>query len=836
MLSFQLNGEFRNLSIALDRPLLWVLRHQLGLRGTKYGCGIGVCGICIVHVDGSPVRSCVMPAAHVAGKAVTTIEGIAPNHPVAKAWVAEQVPQCGYCQPGQVMEAIALLRRDPEPSDETIQAAMSGVLCRCGTYPRIRRAIHRVIRENPLDVDQRPSASSGQMPTSIPITWEEDPESFAPNPWVRVHRDGGITVLIDRSEMGQGVVTGLAMLVAEELEVALREVRIAFAPAAEDYTNPIIGEQLTGGSTSLRGAWEPLRRAGAEAREMLIMAAAQIWGVEHGSCHAERGHVVHPSSGHRLSYGALVDSARSLQPPDEVLLKALHDFRLIGRSVPRLEIPALVLGQAIYGMDVTVPGMLAASVERSPIIGGKLQAFDATYTRQVEGVREVLQIPSGVAVIADSADAAIEGRKALKVSWSPAQRPELSTQRIRQRFAQAAARQGKVAHEKGNVDHALRDAQKVLEAAYETPYLAHACMEPMNCTAQVTEEGCDIWTGTQAQTAVQRAAAQVTGMANEAIRVHTQLLGGGFGRRGEVDFVEEAVYLAKQLNVPVQVVWTRQDDIRQDRFRPGNYTLLKAGIGQDGMPVAWFQRVVGPALALDGINIPYAIPNLREEHVEEDPGIPTGPWRSVGASQNAFAIECFIDELAHTAGYDPVDYRRTLLRHAPRHRQVLDLAAERADWTRPAPAGRQRGVALYESFKSIVAQVAEVSLSEAGTLRIHRVVGAIDCGITVNPDAVVAQIEGAIIFGLSAALKGEITVEAGRIQQSTFEDYPILTLAETPDIEVHIVKSDRSPSGVGEPGVPPVAPAVANAVYAATGQRCRSLPLRPAQGSSTSFR
>ncbi len=485
----------------------------------------------------------------------------------------------------------------------------------------------------------------------------------------------------------------------------------------------------------------------------------------------------------------------------------------------------MVQGRAVYGMDITLPGMLVASIERCPIIGGKVTAFDGTGARQIEGVRAVVEIPSGIAVVAHSVWAALKGREALEVSWDPGPNPGLSSASIQQRFAEVARHKGKVVRKEGNTAHALKRATQVLEAAYDTPYLAHGCMEPMNCTAEVTTEGCEIWTGTQAQTGAQRAAARITGLAEQRVEVHTQFLGGGFGRRGESDFVEEAVQVARAVDAPVQVVWTRQDDMRYDFFRPANYTFLKAALNDVGRPAAWFQRVVGPPLALDGVNIVYGIPNICVEFVTEDPGVPTGPWRSVGASQNAFVIESFIDELAFAAGRDPVEYRHTLLAPTPRHQKVLELAADKAGWNQPLPTGRHRGIGFYYSFKSAVAQVTEVAVSGEGAIRVHRVVCAIDCGITVNPDAVVAQIEGGIVFGLSAALKGEITLEAGRVQQATFEDYPILTLAETPEIEVHIVPSTQAPSGTGEPGVPPIAPAVANAVFAATGRRLRSLPL-----------
>ena len=828
MIKFKLNGKFHELQVEATQPLLWVLRDVLDLKGTKYGCGVGVCGICMVHIDGEATRSCVTPISFVNNKDVTTIEGFSLEHPVVNAWLAEQVPQCGYCQPGQVMAAVALLQCNPEPNDTAIDAALSGVLCRCGTYPRIRRAIHRaaeMIRGGYPSTS--PSASVGetvQVITTLPDS--ESPDVLAPNPWVRVHRNGKVTVIIDRSEMGQGVITGLAMLVAEELEIELDQVRAAFAPAAPAYINPIIGEQLTGGSTSIRGSWKQLRHAAAQTREILLKAAAQIWGVPPHECRAERGQVLHLPSAQRLGYGELVYAARSVAPPANIALKDPCDFKLIGQSTPRLDAPAMVLGQTIYGMDVSLPRMYVASVERSPTLAGRLQGFDASKAYQIPGVVKVVEISSGVAVIADSTHAALQGRAALATNWTFGPLAELSTAVIQQGFKQAAARQGAVHREQGDVLRVLNEAPQVLEAEYETPYLAHGCLEPMNCTAQVGKDRCEVWVGTQAQTADQRAAAKIARLPIEHVLVHTQFLGGGFGRRGDSDFVREAVQIATTVENPVQLVWTRQDDIQYDHYRPANYTVMKAVLDTQGKPLAWFQRVVGPSLALDGVNIAYAMPNFRIEFVKQDPQVPTGAWRSVGASQNAFSIECFIDELAHSAGTDPLEYRLALLAQAPRFARVLRTAAEKAGWQRNAMGDRHQGVAFYHSFKSAVAQIAEVSVSATGEIVVHRVVCAIDCGIAVNPDQVAAQIEGAIVFGLSAALKGEITIENARIQQSTFEDYPILTMAQTPQIEVHIVSSKEPPGGVGEPGVPPIAPAVANAAFAATGKRLRSLPLR----------
>ncbi len=827
MVIVTVNGHRRALSIDPDTPLLWVLRDALGLKGSKYGCGVGICGICTVLADGRPLRACVVPVAEVAEQAITTIEGLAqpPEHPLLGAWIAEQVPQCGYCQPGQILTAAALLASNPDPDDSEIDAALSGVLCRCGTYPRIRRAVRRAAQTG------RKAAPRAVPGHAVFVgTHAQAHTGVALNPWVRVASNDIVTVIIDRSEMGQGVVTSLAMLVAEELAVDLDQLQIEFAPADPAYYNAALNEQTTGGSTSVRAAWRPLRQAGAAARERLIQAAAETWGVERAECRAERGTVVHPPSGRRLGYGALAPRAANLPVPKKIILKQPDEFRLLGKPVPRLEIPDMVTGRAVYGMDVTVPGMLTATIVRSPDPGGRVVRYDAGQTLAVPGVRQVIEIDAGIAVVADDAWAALRGRGALEVTWDHGPLADLTSAEIRRRFQRAARRAGTVARTEGSVARAMKHGDSIIEAVYETPYLAHATLEPMNCTAHVRADGCELWVPTQAQGAAQKTAADSTGLPLEAVKVHTTFVGGGFGRRLQTDFVAEAVQVSRAVSAPVQVLWTRQDDLQHDFFRPANYTVLRAALDAQGNPLAWFQRVVGPGLALEGIDIPYAIPNIREEHVEQDPGVRTGPWRSVGASQNAFAIEGFIDELAQAAGKDPFEYRRALLGHAPQARAVLELAAEKAAWDAPPPPGRHRGIALYYSFRSWVATVAEVRVSNERGITVERVVCAIDCGMTINPDTVRAQLEGAAAFALSAALKEEITIADGQVQQNTFDDYPLLTLAEMPAVAVHIMPSQEPPRGVGEPGVPPVAPAVANAVFAATGQRLRRLPLRLDRG------
>jgi len=821
----EVNGEEREFVGAPDTPLLWVLRDAFDLKGAKYGCGVGVCGTCVVLVQGEPRHACTLKVAEAAGKAVTTIEALArdPQRPLVQAWIAEQVPQCGYCQPAQLLTAAWLLERHPQPSDAQIDEAMSHVLCRCGTYPRIRRAIHRAAAWSAAEPAQDARAL-GALPAA-------GGDGVVLNPWIRVNRDNAVTLLVDRSEMGQGTLTGLAMLAAEELELDLAQLRIEFAPAAPAYVNSMIGEQMTGGSTGIRAAWESLRRASAAARERLIAAAAALWGVRRGECRAEHGAVVHEASGRRAPYAALAAAAAAApRAPRAARLKHPGEFRLVGRPLPRLEVPDLALGRAVFALDIDWQSPLTAVLARCPSFGGRASGFDASDALRVPGVIAVRELEGAVAVVGNDAPAALAGREALRVEWDLSGACRLDSGAIRARLAAALERHGTKAREHGDVERALGRARHVLEAQYETPYLAHAPMEPPNCLAQVSEEGCDVWTGTQAQGATQALAMEITGLPRERVRVHTPYLGGGFGRRLETDFAGEAVRLAQALGRPVRVLWTRADDLRHDFYRPASLSALRGALDARGAPSAWEQRIAGPELALGEVDIPYAIPNLREVHVKEDPGVPTGYWRSVGASQNAFAVECFVDELAAAAGQDPVAFRLGLLAHAPRHRGVLELAAERAAWHGRLTRGRGCGVAVYHSYGSWVAQIAEVA-ADGEAWRVERIVCAADCGTVVNPDAVAAQMEGAIVFALSAALHGEITLADGAVEQQSFEDYPILRMRDTPRIEVHLVPSREPPGGAGEPGVPPLAPAVANAVFAATGARLRRLPLigvRPA--------
>jgi isoquinoline 1-oxidoreductase subunit beta len=668
--------------------------------------------------------------------------------------------------------------------------------------------------------------------------------TFVPNAWLRIGPDGWVTVLVDRSEMGQGVDTSLPMLVAEELDADWKRVRVEHAPAGEAYINPLFGIQGTGGSTSVRAAFRPLREAGAKARAMLVAAAASTWGVDAKGLRTESGTVIGPN-GKKLTYGALADKAATMPVPETVTLKDPKDWKLIGTRVPRVDLKSKVTGTAGFGIDATAPGMLTAVVARPPVFGGRVKSFDPAAAKASPGVKAVIQIGSGVAVIADTYWNAKKGRDALTVVWYEGALAKTSSESIRAQFASLANRPGVTARKDGNAAAALAGGAKRIEAVYEVPYLAHACMEPMNTAAHVRSDGVTVWSPTQYQmgngAGVRGIASKLTGIPEDKVEVHTTYLGGGFGRRFELDFVIDAIETSKAIGAPVKVVYSREDDIQHDFYRPATYNKLAAALDAKGAPVAWTHRIVGPSISSrfgplkNGIDessveaaagMPYAVPNVKVDWIRAEPGIPVGFWRSVGNSQNSFIVESFIDEVAHAAGKDPFEFRRALLEKHPRHKAVLELAAEKAGWGTALPEGRARGIAVQESFGSYVAQVAEVSVSPEGKPKVHRIVCAVDCGTVVNPDTVEAQMESAIVFGLSAALSGEITIKDGRVVQNNFNDYPVLRMNEMPVVEVHIVKSTEPPGGVGEPGTPPAAPAVCNAIFALTGKRVRRLPIR----------
>jgi isoquinoline 1-oxidoreductase beta subunit len=671
---------------------------------------------------------------------------------------------------------------------------------------------------------------------------------FAPNAFVRIDRDGQVTLIIPQVEMGQGTYTSMPMLVAEELEVDLRQVRLEHAPADDKlYANPLLGFQVTGGSTSVRAFWEPLRRAGATARSMLVAAAAETWTADPTSCRAETGAVIHGPTGRKLAYGALVDKAATLPVPDKVALKGSKDFKLIGTPAKRLDTPDKVNGKAKYGIDVSLPGMKIATVAACPVFGGKLAKVDDRQAKAVKGVHQVVRLDDAVAVIADHMGAAKKGLAALDITWDEGPNARFSSADLIGQLEAATQNQGVVAQQDGDVAKAMTGAAKTVEAVYQLPLLAHAAMEPLNCTVHVRKDGCDVWVGTQVAGRAQATAAAVTGLPLEKVKVHNHLLGGGFGRRLEVDSVTQAVRIAQQVEGPVKVVWTREEDIQHDIYRPYYFDRLTAGLDERGMPIAWGHRVGGSSIlarwlppafkngldfdAVEGAAGPYAFPNVLVDYVRHEPptGLSTGWWRGVGMTHNAFMVEGFIDELAATAKKDPVDYRRALLDKAPRARAVLDLAAEKAGWGRPMPAGSGRGAAVLFGFGSYVAQIAEVAVGKDGQVRVERVVCAVDCGKIINPDTVKAQMLSGTIFGITAALYGEITIKDGRVEQSNFDSYQMLRINEAPVVEVYLVDSEEAPGGIGEPGTAAIAPAVVNAVFAATGKRLRKLPIDTAQ-------
>jgi isoquinoline 1-oxidoreductase beta subunit len=676
---------------------------------------------------------------------------------------------------------------------------------------------------------------------------QQSTATFAPNAFIRISPDDSVTVVVPKSEMGQGVYTGLSMLVAEELDADWAKIRVEAAPVDPVYNHPVFGIQMTGGSTSTWSEWERLRKAGATARAMLIAAAAETWKVDPAGCRAENSQVLHSVSRRRLSYGQLAEKASRMTPPQNVVLKDAKNFKLIGKPTKRLDTSEKINGKGVFGIDVKVPGVLVAVVARPPVFGGKVKSFNAARAKAVPGVRHVVEIDRGVAVVADGYWPAVKGREVLAVVWDEGPLSGLDSRTQRERYAELARQQGAVATNKGDVAAAMGRVTKKLEAVYELPYLAHATMEPLNCVADVRPDGCEIWTGTQFQTGERAAAAEVAGLKPEQVKVHTMLLGGGFGRRAIFDnhFVREAVQISKAVKTPVKVIWTREDDIRGGYYRPAAYHSIRAGLDAAGNPLAWQHRIVcqsfmadtpfAAVMVKDGVDatavegaadLPYEVPNLLVDWQQVPGGVPTLWWRSVGHSHTAFVVESFLDEVAHAAGKDPYEFRRTLLVKHPRHKATLELAATKAGWGKPLVEGRGRGLAVHESFGSFVAHVAEVSVSKEGKVRVHRVVCAIDCGPVVNPDGIRAQMESGIVFGLTAALYGEITFERGRVKQRNFHDYPMLRMNEMPLVETHIVPSTEKMGGVGEPGVPPIAPAVANAIFAVTGKRVRRLPIR----------
>jgi len=663
------------------------------------------------------------------------------------------------------------------------------------------------------------------------------------NAWIHVGTDNLVTVLIDKSEMGQSILTGLAMIAADELDCDWKNVRTEFAPADKIYINPRFGVQGTGGSSGTPTSWNPLRKASATARAMLIQAAAQKWGVDASLCSAEKSEVVHAPTKRRLTYGNLAEAAAKIPVPQDVPLKTPSQYQIIGKPLKRLDTPAKVNGSAQYGIDMRMPGMLYAVVARCPVFGGKVAGFDAAKAKATPGVKDVIQISNGVAVIADNTWAAMQGRRALEVQWDEGPNAKLSSADISKALADGAARPGPVARKEGDVEAGLASAATKFVVDYEVPFLAHATMEPQNCTAHVRADRCDVWAPTQAQTSSQNIAAKISGLDPSAVFIHTTFLGGGFGRRFEADFIGEAVEVSKATGAPVKVTWSREDDMQHDYYRMVSLARCTAGLDAEGWPVVWSSRVSSPALmarfgplkdnfdhrsveSLD--NVPYSIPNILIDFQLVNTPIPIGFWRSVGASQNGFFLESFIDEMATAGKKDPYELRRRLLAKSPRHLAVLETAANNAGWGKPLPAGRFRGLAVVTSYDGFVAHSIEISVNrQERTLKVHRVVCALDCGRIVNPSSIEAQARSCIVYGLTAALHSAITIDRGRVQQNNFNDYQMMRFDEMPDVEVHIMPSDLPPTGAGEFVLPPVAAALCNAIFAATGKRVRRLPVQP---------
>ncbi len=672
-----------------------------------------------------------------------------------------------------------------------------------------------------------------------------DADGFAPNAFIRIQGDGQIVLTMPYVEMGQGTYTSIPMLIAEELEVDLKQVSLEHAPPNEQlYGNPLLGGiQATGNSNAVRAAWQPLRQAGAIARTMLVAAAAKRWNVDPASCHARSGAVLHAPTGRSIKYGELAADAARMPIPESVALKRPEDFRLIGTPAKRLDAPAKVNGTAVYGIDARPPGVKIATLAQSPVFGGRVKSVDDRAAKAVKGVRQVVRLDDAVAVVADHMGAAKKGLAALVIEWDDGPHAKLNTQEITGELEKATLNPGAVAQHIGNSDEAMASAVTKVEATYQVPFLAHATMEPMNCTVHVRKDGCEVWIGSQAVARAQAAAAKTAGLPLDKVVVHNHLIGGGFGRRLEADGVIRAVQIAQHVEGPVKVVWTREEDIQHDMYRPCFFDRISAGLDGKGMPIAWNHRFAGSSIiarwlppafnnGLDpdttegAIDLVYALPNMHVEYLRvEPPGIPTAFWRSVGPSHNVFVTESFIDELAAAAKQDAVAYRRALLDKSPRAKAVLELAAEKAGWGQPLPNGVCRGVSVQFAFATYMAQVAEVEVSRDGAVRVRRVVCAVDCGTVVNPDTVQAQIQSAIIFGVTAALYGEITLKDGRVEQTNFDTYQVLRINEAPTIEVHIVQSLEPPGGMGEAGTSAIAPAVTNAIFAATGKRLRKLPI-----------
>ncbi len=679
-------------------------------------------------------------------------------------------------------------------------------------------------------------------------------KSFKPNVWFEIKPDNIVTITLGSSEMGQGSHTSLAMILADELEADWKQIQVRQGGAREEYKNPIMGGQITVASAAVRGFYEQLRRAGAAGRTMLVKAAAQSWNVPEEECKAEAGKVFHKKSGKSFTYGQLCIKASGLEIPKEVKLKSEKEFKYIGKPIPRVDIPEKVSGKAIYGLDISIPDMLYAVIARPPAYGSKPISFDQKAAEGIKGVFKVVPTPHGIAVCGKSLESALKGRDALHVNWDKGSHPQLDNDFIEKSLIGDLDKKGSKAIEKGDVKKAMGEASKKVEALYYVPFIAHTTMEPMNCTAHVQKDRCDVWVPTQGQTVAQIVASQISGLPPDKVNIHTTYLGCGLGRRAAPDFVVEAVIISKATGKPVKVIWTREEDIKYDAFRAAMAHRIEAALDSHDKLIGWHHKVVSgsilkdidPKAIINGVDfmslwglldfpgsphnnqIMYEIPNLYVEFLISDLPIPVSPWRSVQNGPNAFVIESFVDELAYEAKRDPLEFRLELLKNNPRPRRVLEVVAEKAGWGKPIQKGMGRGISQHSCFGSYVAQVADVSVDEKnGNVKVHRIVCAVDCGTAVAPKNIEAQIEGGIVIGLSSALKEEVIFSNGGVKSSNFDDYKVIRMSEIPDIEVHIVESKEKIGGIGEPGVPPVAPAVGNAIYSATGARIRRIPFTP---------
>jgi len=727
----------------------------------------------------------------------------------------------------------------PKPNSASRESAMSDSIVQ-ESIPRTDSALtRRGFLQAGLAVGgalvvafQLPSAHGAQAGKSV----------FAPNAFIRIDAHGKVTLIMPQVEMGQGIYTAVAMILAEELDAAFDQVALEAAPPSDKlYGNPTFGIQVTGNSNSVRAFWLPLRKAAAGARAILVQAASQQWKVEPAGIRTEKGEAIHEASGRRVAYAALIDRAQGLTPPKDPPLKDIKDFKLIGNPLKRFDTPDKVNGKVVYGIDVMPSGVKFATLAACPVFGGTVGHVDDAKAKSLPGVRQVIVLKDLVAVVGDHMWAAKQGLSALDITWDEGPHSAVSSDDVWKQLRAASKTEGAVANSVGDVAKGLTQGD-LLEAAYEMPFLAHATMEPMNCTVHVTPTACEVWVGSQVFSRVQAIAAKVTGLPLDKVTAHNYLIGGGFGRRLEVDMVASAVQIAQQVDGPVKVVWTREEDIQHDVYRPVYRDTLSASVS-NGRIIGWKHRITGSSIIarwlppafqkgidIDAIDsaadIPYDIPNLRVEYVrDEPPAVPTGFWRGVGPNNNVFAIESFMDELAKKSNKDPVAFRRDLLGKSPRLKAALELAAAKSGWGNPLPARTGRGIAVQVAFGSFIATVAEAEVDTHGAVHVRRMVSAVDTGIIVNPDTVVAQLQGGLIFGLTAALYGNITIHKGRVQQSNFNDYRMLRINEIPQIEVHLIKSAEAPGGIGETGATAAPPALGNALFAATGIRLRRLPI-----------